>query len=153
MVAASLRSYAVQKAASRYCCSTLMKQPFENSMAKPLRAIRRWIGELFSGSMDDHDERWSDRDVMIVAHRGAAFQEPENTIPALTLALDRFKCTAIEIDLSFTRDGEVVLWHDWSPGDAIALARQSGFEAGVRCRPFAPGLGSVWRRAVRELDL
>ncbi|MBC8146262.1 MAG: hypothetical protein H7X80_11810, partial [bacterium] len=122
-------------------------------MAKPLRALQNWIGELFTRTALEHDGRWKDRDVMIVAHRGAACDHPENTIASLDAAIDCHKCAAVEIDLCFTRDGHVVLWHDWDPNDAISLARQSGFEEAVRCRPSAPGIGSPFRRPVHELDL
>lgn len=90
---------------------------------------------------------------MIVAHRGAACDEPENTIRSLEAALDRHHCSALEVDLSMTRDGVIVLWHDWDPSDAISIARQSALEENVRCRPIAPDIGSIWRRAVDTLDL
>jgi glycerophosphoryl diester phosphodiesterase len=113
----------------------------------------QWVAELFSSCPTDHDGRWKDRDVLVVAHRGAACEEPENTIAALDAALDRHKCSAIEIDLSFTRDGEVVLWHDWNPNDAVSIARQAALEEAVHCRPVVPDLGSKWRLPVPQLDL
>lgn len=90
---------------------------------------------------------------MIVAHRGAACDEPENTIAALDVALARHRCSAVEIDLSMTRDGEIVLWHDWDPTDTVSIARQNGLEENVRCRPITPESGSRWLRLVNELDL
>jgi glycerophosphoryl diester phosphodiesterase len=90
---------------------------------------------------------------MIIAHRGAACDEPENTLIALERALEGHRCTALEIDLSMTRDGEVVLWHDWDPSDAVAVARQNGLEEDVRCRPITPPSGSRWLRPVNELGL
>ena len=122
-------------------------------MAFRLGDVGRWLHALFNRSENKHDGRWRDRDVMIVAHRGAACDEPENTICAFDAALDGHSCSAIEIDLSFTRDRRVVLWHDWNPNDAVSLARQSGLEEAVRCRPYAPDIGSEWRRPVPELTL
>lgn len=48
---------------------------------------------------------------LIAAHRGMRFQAPENTLPALTLAIDR-GADMIEVDVQRTRDGVAVLMHD-----------------------------------------
>jgi len=47
----------------------------------------------------------------IVAHRGAVFEAPENTMPAIEHAISTGSAFA-EIDLRYTADGEVVLMHD-----------------------------------------
>jgi glycerophosphoryl diester phosphodiesterase len=44
-------------------------------------------------------------------HRGARGLLPENTLPAFEAALD-LGATTLEMDLHFTQDGEVVVWHD-----------------------------------------
>jgi glycerophosphoryl diester phosphodiesterase len=44
-------------------------------------------------------------------HRGARGLLPENTLPAFEAALD-MGVTTLELDLHFTQDGEVVVWHD-----------------------------------------
>ncbi len=44
-------------------------------------------------------------------HRGARGLLPENTLPAFETALD-LGVTTLELDLHFTQDGEVVIWHD-----------------------------------------
>ena len=44
-------------------------------------------------------------------HRGARGLLPENTLPAFETALD-LGVTTLELDLHFTQDGEVVVWHD-----------------------------------------
>lgn len=49
--------------------------------------------------------------VEIVAHRGYSARAPENTIAALTLALDR-GAVAVEFDLHTAGDGTPVLLHD-----------------------------------------
>jgi len=47
----------------------------------------------------------------LYAHRGAAAELPENTLPAFRLALE-LGADAIETDAHLTRDGHVVLSHD-----------------------------------------
>jgi glycerophosphoryl diester phosphodiesterase len=49
--------------------------------------------------------------ITLYAHRGAAAELPENTLPAFRRALER-GATAIETDCHVTRDGHVVLSHD-----------------------------------------
>jgi glycerophosphoryl diester phosphodiesterase len=48
---------------------------------------------------------------MIVAHRGASKQAPENTLPAFKLAWEQ-DADAIEGDFRLTKDGEIVCIHD-----------------------------------------
>jgi glycerophosphoryl diester phosphodiesterase len=59
----------------------------------------------------------------LYAHRGAAAELPENTLPAFRRALER-GATAIETDGHVTKDGQVVLSHD------PTVARADG----LRCR-------------------
>ena len=47
----------------------------------------------------------------VQGHRGARGLQPENTLPAFETALDLGVAT-LELDLHFTADGEVVVWHD-----------------------------------------
>ncbi|MEM7115894.1 MAG: glycerophosphodiester phosphodiesterase family protein [Chloroflexota bacterium] len=44
-------------------------------------------------------------------HRGARGLVPENTLPSFEAALD-LGVTTLELDLHFTQDGKVVIWHD-----------------------------------------
>ncbi len=44
-------------------------------------------------------------------HRGARGLLPENSLPAFEAALD-LGVTTLELDLHFTQDGEIVVWHD-----------------------------------------
>ena len=50
-------------------------------------------------------------DVMIVAHRGASLDAPQNTIPAFELAWEQ-GADAIEGDFRLTKDGFIVCIHD-----------------------------------------
>ena len=51
--------------------------------------------------------------VDIVAHRGASFDAPENTLAAETLAW-RQGADAVETDIQLTRDGRIIVSHDKS---------------------------------------
>lgn len=48
----------------------------------------------------------------IIAHRGDSFHWPENTVAALRAAVER-GAHAAEVDLQLTRDGRLVVFHDW----------------------------------------
>jgi len=48
---------------------------------------------------------------LIIAHRGASGQAPENTLAAVRLALEQ-KADMIEIDVFLTKDGHLVVIHD-----------------------------------------
>jgi glycerophosphoryl diester phosphodiesterase len=90
--------------------------------------------------------------IMTIAHHGYTKVWPENTAQSCNAALRR-GADAVEIDLCLTGDGQVVLWHDWSPDDVVALARQIGKPSGQAYYPSVPALGSGWRRPIDELTL
>ena len=90
-----------------------------------------------------------DHPVWVIGHRGAAREEPENTIQSFARAAD-LGADGIETDICVTSDGRFILWHDADPGGEIALARQAGREE-LAFTPDVPAVGSRWRRAVREL--
>lgn len=90
---------------------------------------------------------------LVIAHRGSAAKFPENTLPAFREALDVDGANALEVDLSLTRDGKVILWRDWDPNHPIALLRQDGKEPMVKFQPSNPSQGSKWRKIVSELTL
>ena len=50
-------------------------------------------------------------DFDVQGHRGARGLKPENTLPAFETALD-LGVTTLELDLHYTADGQVVVWHD-----------------------------------------
>jgi glycerophosphoryl diester phosphodiesterase len=50
----------------------------------------------------------------IVAHRGASFDAPENTLASINLAWKR-DTDAVEIDIQLTADGKIVAMHDKTP--------------------------------------
>jgi glycerophosphoryl diester phosphodiesterase len=88
---------------------------------------------------------------LVITHRGAVSKFPENTIPALQQALNVDGANALEVDLSLTRDREIVLWHDWDPNDPLALIRQEKGESVEKFKPYSPS--SEWRKKVSKLTL
>ena len=80
---------------------------------------------------------------MVVAHRGASADAPENTLPAFELAWKQ-GADAIECDVWMTADGHLVCHHDRatdrssgvsSPKHLLRNCRSwmSGREPGFRC--------------------
>ena len=51
------------------------------------------------------------RKPLVVAHRGASNVLPENTLASFALRLEQ-GADVLETDLRFTKDGEIVLFHD-----------------------------------------
>jgi len=51
--------------------------------------------------------------VEIIAHRGASFDAPENTLAAFRLAFEQ-RADAIELDVQLSRDGRIVVIHDFT---------------------------------------
>lgn len=49
--------------------------------------------------------------VEIIAHRGASYDAPENTLASVNLAWQR-GADAVEIDIHLTKDGQIVAYHD-----------------------------------------
>jgi glycerophosphoryl diester phosphodiesterase len=66
-------------------------------------------------------------DFLIIGHRGAPQQACENTLESFDTAL-QLGANALELDLSLTRDQQVVVWHDWRPS-LTSVLRPTG-----RCR-------------------
>ena len=58
---------------------------------------------------------------MIVAHRGASYDAPENTLPAFTLAWEQ-GADAVEADFHLTKDGHIVCIHN---GDTKSVAKEN----------------------------
>ncbi len=89
---------------------------------------------------------------LVIAHRGSVTKFPENTIPAFHEALNVDGANALEVDLSFTQDGRVILWHDWDPNHPIARIRQNGKELAVKFKPSTPSSQEArWRQKTSAL--
>jgi glycerophosphoryl diester phosphodiesterase len=76
---------------------------------------------------------------MIVAHRGASRDAPENSIPAFELAWEQ-GADAIEGDFRLTRDGHIVCFHDGSTKRLTDKARAIGQSTLVALRELDIGL-------------
>ena len=79
----------------------------------------------------------------IIAHRGASGYAPENTMASFRRAVD-LGATEVETDVAFTRDGELLLFHDetlerTTNGNGLpedhTLAQLLGLDAGSRHSP------------------
>jgi glycerophosphoryl diester phosphodiesterase len=50
---------------------------------------------------------------LVIAHRGASGVAPENTCAAISAAIE-LGADMVEIDVQLTKDGELVVFHDWT---------------------------------------
>lgn len=62
-------------------------------------------------------------ETQITAHRGSSMDAPENTLPAIQLAIDQM-ADFVEIDVQETSDGEIILLHDKSFKRTCGVNRQ-----------------------------
>lgn len=53
-----------------------------------------------------------DRYPVVIAHRGASGDAPENTLPAFHLAIEKYGVDMIELDVQCSQDGVPVVFHD-----------------------------------------
>jgi glycerophosphoryl diester phosphodiesterase len=90
---------------------------------------------------------------LVIGHHGSPKTSAKNTLQSCRQAVQVELANALEIDLCVTRDGQLVLWHDWNPDGARALLRQRGEQGNNRFRPKVPDVSSSWRRPVNELTL
>ncbi|CAH1224106.1 Glycerophosphodiester phosphodiesterase [Paenibacillus allorhizoplanae] len=51
--------------------------------------------------------------VLVIAHRGAKGEAPENTLGAFRLGIEQ-GCDAIELDVHLSKDGEIIVIHDFT---------------------------------------
>lgn len=80
---------------------------------------------------------------LVIAHRGWSSRYPENTMPAIRAAI-RLGVDMVEIDVQQTRDGELVVFHDYRL-DLIYGVRKRVRDALRRELPGAPTLREVLR--------
>jgi glycerophosphoryl diester phosphodiesterase len=100
---------------------------------------------------------------LVIAHRGASAEAPENTLASFSLALEQ-GCDMIELDVRLSRDGEVVVCHDSHLGrlaglgrrvEAMTLAelRQVDVGGGQRIPSLADVLSLVAGRAGLDVEM
>lgn len=92
------------------------------------------------------------RATWVIAHRGAARVEVENTVAAFARAVE-LGADAVEADVCVTRDGAFVLWHDHDPNETVALARQTVAEGSEHYARVLADVDSRRRVPVCELTL
>ncbi|MGZ8562584.1 MAG: glycerophosphodiester phosphodiesterase [Candidatus Limnocylindria bacterium] len=80
---------------------------------------------------------------LVVAHRGAAAEAPENTLPSFQLAVE-MGADAIELDVHLTKDGKLAVIHDETLDrttdltgtvDSMTMAQIRRADAGYRFEP------------------
>jgi glycerophosphoryl diester phosphodiesterase len=93
-----------------------------------------------------------------LAHRGDWRRAPENTIPALTAALEIAGCDGLEFDVRASADGVPVLLHDETlervqgrPDRVDALTAEALEEAGVPS--LADALAAIGPKAFLDVEL
>jgi glycerophosphoryl diester phosphodiesterase len=121
-------------------------------MKKFIMLFNLWFKEYFSGCKAQPQFIDKNELFLICGHRGSPVKEIENTIPSFERALKE-GANSLEVDLSLTKDDEIVLWHDWNPNETKALLRESGFEPWVKYKPHPPEITSSFRKPVKELTL
>lgn len=70
--------------------------------------------------------RFSTQLPLVIGHRGASGHAVENSVRAFRLAADRTgetHCDGVELDIHATRDGELVVHHDFVLGSGLEIAR------------------------------
>ncbi len=122
-------------------------------MIEKFELIQKWIKEYFSTCRPINKKYIENNQLFLVTgHRGSPTKEIENTIQSYETALVD-GANSLEIDLCVTKDGEVVIWHDWNPNAPKAILRESGFEPWVAYKPHPPNLTSSLRKKISELTL
>jgi len=76
--------------------------------------LTAWVGGMFACSQARVLGRQQPpgRDFLVIGHRGAPHRACENTLESFAEAV-RLGANALELDVSMTQDGSLVLWHDW----------------------------------------
>ncbi len=89
---------------------------------------------------------------LLIAHRGAPYVLPENTLESCRYAVELLGYRVLEIDVCLSRDGVPFLWHDAHPNALYALWRESGLRGDGLFAPRVPLPGTRLRKPVGRLD-
>ena len=84
---------------------------------------------------------WNAFPVEIIAHRGASYDAPENTLPAVRLAWE-LGADAVEIDIHQTGDGRIVAIHDT---DILRVTGREGEVAALRLDQLRELDAGAWK--------
>ncbi|HEX3455939.1 MAG TPA: glycerophosphodiester phosphodiesterase [Gaiellaceae bacterium] len=74
---------------------------------------------------------------LVIAHRGASFDLPENTLPAFERAIE-LGADYVEFDVHADRDGRLVVTHDAPTNTVLEGPRLEG------CSTFAAAVSGRW---------
>ena len=89
---------------------------------------------------------------LVIAHRGASAYEPENTLRAFDLAIQQ-GAQMIEMDLHATRDGQVVVIHDFTLDHTTNLTGRVGEQTLTEIKQADAGKGERVPTLDETLDL
>jgi glycerophosphoryl diester phosphodiesterase len=103
--------------------------------------------------VDARERDCNDDRFWVVSYRGAMRLLPENTIEACRHAVERDGAMGLLVDACLTSDGEVVLWHDWSPDGAGGLLRRLGLQDVGAFVPAGPAADDPLLKETIELTL
>lgn len=101
-------------------------------MLETLNSVYQWAAAFFEPAPNAIP---AGKEFLVIGHRGTSSEEVENTIASFERAVSVDCVNALEVDITMTCDGALVLWHDWDPTDHIALARSQGLEPDVKYAP------------------
>ena len=80
-------------------------------LMKTIRASALFLLQITLAGLPAMSRAATDPNPLIIAHRGASAQAPENTLPAFQLAWKQ-GADGIESDFQLTKDGHIVCFHD-----------------------------------------
>ena len=85
-------------------------------------------------------------DVEIIAHRGASYDAPENTLESVRLGWQQ-KADAVEVDVYLSKDGEIVLYHDHTTKKLTGIDRNVADQTFAELRKLDVGKwkGDKWK--------
>lgn len=80
----------------------------------------------------------------IIAHRGASYDAPENTLSAIKLGYEQ-NADACEVDVHFSKDGKVIVLHDSDTKRTGGIARKATDQTFDELRRQDVGKWGKWR--------
>lgn len=84
----------------------------------------------------------AEAEMEIVAHRGASYDAPENTLAAFNLAWDQ-GADAIELDIQMSKDGRIVVIHDLDTKRLAGVDRKVSEQTSVELRMLNVGSRTI----------
>ncbi|UYM06728.1 glycerophosphodiester phosphodiesterase [Solicola gregarius] len=116
--------------------------PTSSAGVAPDSTTAAGVSPTIASRSDDAVEK--NKPPRIIAHRGASAKFPENTMLSFRKAINR-GADWIEMDVQRTKDGRLVVFHDWS------LRRTTNVEK-VYPKLKSPSVGDLSYKKLRKLD-